>query len=304
MTDVSVPQPGPHGGDAERLAAALGVEADDVLDLSVNLNPCAPDVVSLVRDHAASVERYPDPARATEVLADAIGVDASQVLLTNGGAEAIALLAAEQPVGWVDEPDFSLYRRHLRLDRAGPRWRSNPHNPSGLLAGSDEHAAVWDEAFYPLATGTWTRGDRDASVVGSLTKLFACPGLRIGYLLAAPDVVDRVRLRQPQWSVNALACAVLPALLERCDLTTWSQSVADLRAQLVVVLGRCGLDPEPSAAPYVLARDARGLREHLARQGVLVRDTGSFGIPDGVRIAVPAPDGLERLGDALDGWKR
>ena len=156
MTDVPVPQPGPHGGDGERLAVALGITPEDVLDLSVSLNPCAPDVASLVRDHAAAVTRYPDPRRATETLADALGVDASSVLLTNGGAEAIALLAAEQPVGWVDEPDFSLYRRHLRLDPEGPRWRSNPHNPSGRLAAPSERAAVWDEAFYPLATGTWT----------------------------------------------------------------------------------------------------------------------------------------------------
>jgi histidinol-phosphate/aromatic aminotransferase/cobyric acid decarboxylase-like protein len=141
-------------------------------------------------------------------------------------------------------------------------------------------------------------------VVGSLTKLFACPGLRVGYLLAPPDIVERVRLRQPEWSVNALACAVLPALLDRCDLPRWSQSVADLRAQLVAILGRAGLDPEPSDAPFVLARDASGLRDHLALQGVLVRDTGSFGIADGVRIAVPSSSGLDRLTDALEGWKR
>jgi len=60
-------------------------------------------------------------------------------------------------------------------------------NPTGLLAGQSETAAVWDEAFYALATGSWTRGDvaAGATVVGSLTKLFACPGLRVGYVLAS-----------------------------------------------------------------------------------------------------------------------
>ena len=43
--------------------------------------------------------------------------------------------------GRVDEPEFSLYRRHLpALDPEGPRWRSNPHNPTGRLAGPDERA--------------------------------------------------------------------------------------------------------------------------------------------------------------------
>ena len=49
---------------------------------------------------------------------------------------------------------------------------------------SDAVAAVWDEAFYPLATGTWTRADTGTVVVGSLTKVFACPGLRAGYVVA------------------------------------------------------------------------------------------------------------------------
>ena len=195
MSGIVVPPPGAHGGDAARLAAALGVAPGDVLDLSASLNPCAPDVAALVAAHASAVSRYPDADGATSALADAMHLDPKRVVLTNGGSEAIAMVAAEHPIGRVDEPDFSLYARHLTtIDADGPRWRSNPHNPTGRLAASDEHAAVWDEAFYPLATGTWTRGDPDALVVGSLTKLFACPGLRAGYVIA-PDVPSADRLR-------------------------------------------------------------------------------------------------------------
>jgi hypothetical protein len=85
----------------------------------------------------------------------------------------------------VQPPEFSLYARHLQaLRREAGRWQSNPNNPTGELAAPDAEAAVWDEAFWSLATGTWTRGDADrgAVVVGSLTKLFACPGLRVGYV--------------------------------------------------------------------------------------------------------------------------
>ncbi|MDQ3897593.1 MAG: aminotransferase class I/II-fold pyridoxal phosphate-dependent enzyme, partial [Actinomycetota bacterium] len=191
----------------------------------------------------------------------------------------------------VDEPDFGLYPR-----RGGPRWRSNPHNPTGRLAADDEHAAVWDEAFYPLATGCWTRGDGGAVVVGSLTKLLACPGLRIGYLLA--NDVDRFRAGQAAWSVNGLAAAALPDLLERVDLRRWSSAIRSLRAQLGDVLRRAGLGPEPSDANFVLVR-APGLRERLAPFGVLLRDCASFGLPDHVRIAVPGGAGLARLEEAL-----
>jgi histidinol-phosphate/aromatic aminotransferase/cobyric acid decarboxylase-like protein len=205
----------------------------------------------------------------------------------------------------VDEPDFSLYARHLaERDRRGLRWRSNPHNPSGRLAGPDEAADVWDEAFYPLATGSWTRGDPNAIVVGSLTKVFACPGLRVGYV-RCPDrqLAEELRWRQPRWSVNGLACAVLPELLETADLGRWAAAVAALRLDLVERLRTAGLDAEPSDAAYVLVPRAPGLRSHLARRGVLVRDTASFGVPGGVRIAVPDPLGLERLDRALEGWQ-
>jgi histidinol-phosphate/aromatic aminotransferase/cobyric acid decarboxylase-like protein len=229
-------------------------------------------------------------------------VDAGCVVLTNGGSEAIALVAGELGPGWVDEPDFSLYRRHLPAVVAGaPRWRSNPRNPTGRLAATDETAAVWDEAFYPLATGAWTRGDAGAIVVGSLTKVFACPGLRLGYVLA-PDapLAERLRRRQPRWAVNGVAAALVPELLERADLPAWSRGIADLRTQLVDVLHAHELQPRPSDAPFVLVDRAAGLRDRLAPLGIVVRDCASFGIPDCARIAVPDPDGLERLDRALD----
>ncbi len=287
---MSAPVPGPHGGDGERVRRALGIR--DLLDLSHSLNPLAPDPVPVVARHLDAVGRYPDPDEATGALAGAIGVETERVLLTNGGAEAIALVAAELG-GSVREPEFALHPRG-----GGPRWRSNPHNPTGLLAGPDEHAEVWDEAFYPLATGSWTRGDDGAVVVGSLTKLFACPGLRLGYVLAHPGVVERCTRRQAPWAVNGPAVASLPELLDTADLVSWGQGVARLRAELVSVLSGHGLDARPSQANWVLV-ERPGLRDALARCGVLVRDCANFGMPGVHRIAVPSAEGLDVLDTAL-----
>jgi histidinol-phosphate/aromatic aminotransferase/cobyric acid decarboxylase-like protein len=302
VTAVAIPPPGDHGGDGARLAAALGVDPGAVLDLSQSVNPAAPDPGEVVGKHLDALGRYPDPRPATDALAAALGVEADRVVLTNGGAEAIALVAAEAG-GHVVEPEFGLHPRSSGHARgAGPRWRSNPHNPTGRLAPAAATAGVWDEAFYPLATGRWTRGDADrgAVVVGSLTKVFACPGLRAGYAVAA-DAATAARLARCQttWSVNGLAASAVPDLLAVADLPAWAGAVARGREALVALLRGHGLDPAPSDAPWVLVR-APGLRARLAPHGVLVRDCASFGLPDHARVAVPDQRGLARLAEALD----
>ncbi len=287
----TIPAPGPHGGDGVAVARALGVDPDAVLDLSMSLNPFAPDVSALVRRHADAVRRYPDASSATRCLAEAMGVDPGRLVLTNGGSEAIALVAGAIGGTVASEPEFSLHPRG-----SGPRWRSNPHNPTGVLAAAGERADVWDEAFYPLATGSWTRGDEGAVVVGSLTKVFACPGLRLGYVLA--DDAPRLTARQPAWPVNGVALATLPELLAQADLAAWSSAIARRRAALVSLLDGHGLVVHAADAPWVLV-EAPGLRERLARRGVVVRDCASFGLPGQARLALPDDRGLARLDEAL-----
>jgi histidinol-phosphate/aromatic aminotransferase/cobyric acid decarboxylase-like protein len=280
-----------------------------VLDLSASLNPVATDPTAVLVRHLGAIGRYPDLTAATTALADAIGIEPTRLVLTNGGAEAIALVAAEVQRGWVDEPDFALYRRHLSvLDPAAGRWRSNPHNPTGLLAGPEETAAVWDEAFWPLATGTWTRGDANAGsiVVGSLTKVLACPGLRVGYVLCPGDeLAGRLLHRQPQWALNGLAAAALPDLLDQVHLPAWAAAVGDLREALMTLFRTAGYEPRPSQANWVLV-DAPRLRDELAAHAILVRDCASFGLPGTVRVGVPDAAGLGRLEAALaccgGGW--
>ncbi len=299
---MTYPAPGPHGGDAHRLAHHLGVEVGEILDLSASLNPLAPDPAPVIARHLDAVRRYPDDEQATAALAERIGVERERVVLTNGGAEAIALVAQLYPRGWADECDFSLYRRHLRiLDPDGPRWMSDPNNPTGRLAARDERAGVRDEAFYPLATGTWTRHDPDTIVVGSLTKVFACPGLRLGYVIAPDDhTADLIRDLRPRWTVGGLAAGALPDLLEVADLEGWMAGIAELRRQLENLLDRHGLKPRPGRANYLWVPHAPGLRPRLAQQRILVRSGASFGHPAAVRIAVPDPAGLIRLSQALE----
>ncbi|MHB1582222.1 MAG: aminotransferase class I/II-fold pyridoxal phosphate-dependent enzyme [Acidimicrobiales bacterium] len=295
MTSPSVDRP-VHGGNGARLAEELGIDPASVLDLSASLCPVAPDPSPAVQRHLGALGRYPDPEAATAALAEAMGVQPEHLLLTNGGAEAIALAGAVLG-GTVEEPDFSLYPR-----AGGPLWRSNPNNPLGTLAPSGAKAGVWDEAFWPLATGTWTRGDhlQGSVVVGSLTKLLACPGLRVGYVLCADDALMwQIRRRQPEWSVNGLAADALADLLRPVDLPAWSSQTAALRDQLADLLRSHELAVHAGDGPWVLVDRSGSLRAKLLTEGIAVRDCASFGMGGTVRIAVPRPDQFGRLERAL-----
>ena len=295
MTSASLDR-SDHGGKGARLAEELGIDPASVLDLSASLCPVAPDPSATLQRHLGAVGRYPDPERATAALAETMGVEPEHLLLTNGGAEAIALTAAALG-GTVEEPEFSLYPR-----AGGPLWRSNPNNPLGTLASAGAKAGVWDEAFWPLATGSWTRGDHlhGSVVVGSLTKLLACPGLRLGYVLCADDaLMGKIRRSQPEWSVNGLAADALADLMRPVDLPAWSSQTAALRAQFAELLRSYELDVHAGHGPWVLVGRSGSLRAKLLTEGIVVRDCTSFGLGGTVRIAVPRPDQFGRLERAL-----
>jgi histidinol-phosphate/aromatic aminotransferase/cobyric acid decarboxylase-like protein len=294
---ASLPATGSHGGDASMIADALGLDPRSMIDLSASMNPFAPNVAALLAptlDHA--VTRYPNATAATGQLAAAIGIDPDLLVLTNGGAEAIALVAQATVDGHVVAPEFSLYERHLAtLDPNAPRWRSNPSNPLGVLAATSETAGVWDEAFYPIATGTWTRGDENSWRLGSLTKLWNCPGLRLGYAIAPTlEAASDLRNRQPRWAVNGLALAVVGDLVATTDLAEWSGAIAALRDEFSDALRALGFAVRNTDVNWVLV-ERPDLRAALAPHGIVVRDCASFGLPGVHRVALPSRAQFERV---------
>ena len=144
--------------------------------------------------------------------------------------------------------------------------------------------------------------------VRSLTKDFALAGLRVGYAVAAPPLVDLLESHRPPWSVNALAqaAAVATTTAEASRFVAESRErwLAD-RAALTSALGDLCLRVHPSETVYLLAdlgdrRRATELRDRLLqRQRVLVRDATSFGLPHHIRIGARAQRDLERLVGAL-----
>lgn len=292
-----------HGDGVTALEERLGLRRGEMLDLSASMNPVAPDFRYILEPGFATLGRYPDLAEAEDCLAGVLEVDPRRLVLCNGGSEAIQLVSLLVHTGRVREPDFGLYNRHISTyDPKGPWWASNPNNPTGVLLEESERPFVVDEAYYQMATGRWTRRDFEhgSFVVGSLTKLFSLPGLRMGYIVAPTvDQALKLKSRQAHWPLNSMASSCLKGLLEVIDLAGTKSSIASLREELKSLLYARGYEPQRSDANYLYVPSAGELFEKLLMHKIVTRDTSSFGMAGGVRIAVPSEVGLERIKDAL-----
>lgn len=107
-----------HGGQAQALLARFGLPQNHPLeDVSANLNPLGPPgwVSRWLSEHIGGLSRYPEPSYcpARQAIAAHHGISPGQVLLTNGGAEAIFLVAALHRGGRavVPGPSFGEYTR-------------------------------------------------------------------------------------------------------------------------------------------------------------------------------------------------
>jgi histidinol-phosphate aminotransferase len=322
------------------------VAAPGQLDFAVNVIPGGPPAwlraeLIAALNHAGS---YPDQRPAIAAIAGRHRRDPGEVLLTNGSAEAFWLLAnVLRPARSVvvhpsfTEPEVALRVAGHTVQRCHRRPESfafdpdavpddadlvvvgNPNNPTGNLDRADQLAGLArpgrvllvDEAFIEFtgdeAQSLAGRGDLPGLVVvRSLTKVWALPGVRAGYLLCAPDLAATLRAARQPWSVNAVACAALAACAaDRATTSRVAERVAAAREELVGALGRLpGVRVWPSVANFLLLQVPAGpaVRSGLAERGIAVRPADSFpGLgPDHLRIAVRSPEDNRRLVAALD----
>ncbi len=340
-----------HGGLLDAELAALGIARDDVLDLSVNVNPYGPTDAMRTAVRDARIDRYPDPtsSAARAVIAAHVGVEPAAIALGNGAVDLLWTLvrAVLQPGSTVAvvEPTFSELPRAARAaDMRVVAWRASterhfavdldevaalvlgeapqllylcsPGNPTGAAIPADDVArlaerfprlvVVVDQAFLSLSTrfGDAARAMPPNVVrVRSLTKDHAIPGLRVGYLIAAPEIVARVEAARPPWTTSALAqAATVAALADRAFVDASRERLLADRARLEGSLRALGLAPLPSSTLYVLVpvEGATALRHRmLARHRVLVRDCSSFGLPHFIRICARPERDEARLIEAL-----
>jgi cobyrinic acid a,c-diamide synthase len=291
-------------------------------------------------DRAAA---YPDAEPAREAIARCHGRRAAEVLATSGAAEAFTLIARMRP--WrapvVVHPQFT--EPHAALEQAGHAVTTvvcreadgfaldpdaipgdadlvvvgNPTNPTGVLHPAATirkllrpgRLLVVDEAFADAVPGEReSLASEHASgllVIRSLTKHWSIPGIRAGYVVADPAVIEELAAIQTPWSVSVPAIAATVACTSaeaRAQARDRALTIGRWRDHLEAELRARGIEHVPSAASFVLARLGDGTREALRARGVAVRRCDTFPGLDGTwaRIAVRPPDLTGRLLRSLD----
>jgi histidinol-phosphate/aromatic aminotransferase/cobyric acid decarboxylase-like protein len=143
----------------------------------------------------------------------------------------------------------------------------------------------------------------NVACIRSLTKDFAIPGVRVGYVVAAPALIARVEHGRPAWTTSAAAqAAAIAACGSGAFVADSRDRVLAARAALAAGLAAIGLPPAPSSTGFLIVRtgDARGVRRRLlARHRIVVRDCASFGLPEHIRLAARAAPDRERAIAAL-----
>jgi len=189
-----------------------------------------------------------------------------------------------------------LSAKRTRIDAV---FLCNPNNPTGQvfakpamreLADAMERRQSWlivDEAFIDYcqkqSVVSMLRAYPRMVVLRSLTKFYAMPGLRIGYLLGASKVVDLLKERQPPWSVNSLAQEVSCAILRDHAYAIKSRAFMEKeRSRFIKGLRSLpGVRVYSSVANFVLIElpdwSSAGLvADRLAAEGLLVRDCSTL----------------------------
>jgi len=328
----------------------LGLKPDDVLDFSVNSNPYGPSPAVQRALTQVPLERYPDREALAlrRALAARIGVPADQILIGNGTAELLWLVAVAfvrsgdralivgptfgeygrvaslmgaKVEAWTARPEreFAVEAEEIAqcLQKLEPRlvFVCNPNNPTGtvmslevILSWAKAHPHtlfVADEAYLAFAPGrssVMRAGRENILVLRSMTKDYALAGLRLGYAVGHSLVIDALGRSRPAWNVNALAQAAgVAALEDEAHLRMSLDAVRRAKTELVAGLRGLGLAPLASAVHFFLMEVGNGFafRKAVLREGVLVRDCASFGLPAYVRIATRRPEENVRLVAAI-----
>lgn len=329
-----------HGDDIYKYKGILANFSSNVYN-----HFCHEGLFCYLSEKLDNVVSYPEPAPAhlEGALAQLLGLQPEEVCITNGATEAIYLIAQtfRRSRSTILMPTFSEYQdaccihehqitRIYSLEHISPQaqlmWLCNPNNPTGtvydkelLVQTIEQHLQtlfVLDVSYAPFTEEPLLNVQEACSfpnvlMLHSMTKEYAIPGLRLGYITAHKNLLEKIRLHRMPWSVNQLAIDAGFYLLAHPDefqlplheLMLERQRVA----QQLTALG-C-IEVWPSQTHILLCKLRMGksvaLKEYLAKEhGLLIRDASNFeGLDDSFfRIAVQEKNENDTLIHAIEEW--
>lgn len=195
----------------------------------------------------------------------------------------------------------------------------NPNNPTGTMYTRDEWEAflervpsdvliVVDEAYFEFVddpdypNSLEYHSDRRLIVtLRTFSKICGLAGLRVGYGVASPQLIDALnRIRQP-FNVNSLAqVGALAALDDEAHIRRTQDNNRNGLAYLRAELDRLGVEYAPSWANFLLVNIGAGVSQQLLPAGIIVRPMEGYGYPGYARVSVGTPSENERFIEALE----
>lgn len=184
----------------------------------------------------------------------------------------------------------------------------NPNNPTGTIVTHAEVAtflrrlpaatlAVLDEAYAEFAddpafpdSAALLAGHPNLIVLRTFSKIYGLAGLRVGYAVAAPDIIACLNQVREPFPVDRLAQAAAGAILddEAYVRASYENNRAG-RAWLTAALSDLGVEAIPSQANYVLVnlgRPADEVARQLLPHGVIIRPGAMWRLPAWARVTI------------------
>ncbi len=231
----------------------------------------------------------------------------------------------------LEEGTWSLNVEHMiaKLPNVDAVFLCHPNNPTGityeestlipLVEACEQHDCllIIDEAFYDFQDDAWTAASMlythpHLIILRSLTKMYAIAGLRLGYVLAAPEIISTLKNQQPHWSVNAIAQLAGKACLQADRHVTRTRDLVQReRAVLLDHIEAEGYLVSNSKVNFFVLRDPAlddqlPLLRYLLEKGIVPRHTLNYTGLNGrwLRFSVRLPADNALLLEALIAWKK
>ena len=208
----------------------------------------------------------------------------------------------------VPDPDFIADLDGM-LAAITPRTKevfiANPNNPTGTMVFQDdidrfmervpEHVmVVFDEAYFefldePPDVLKYVRAGRNVVVLRTFSKIQGLANLRIGYGLAAAEIIEVLQKARQPFNANGIAQAgALAGLRDQAHMDATRRVTREGRDFFQAEFLEMNLEFVPSHANFVLVRvgDGKKVFDALLRRGLIVRAMGSYGLPEWIRVSV------------------